>query len=208
MNSRNIDIGRIARALNRKHATPQTSDFDLNAGSPPPAKPLRSAAVLVPLIPRASGLNLVLTKRAAALKHHPGQVAFPGGKIEPGDSTAQTAALREAQEEIGLPPEMATPIGGLPRHATGTGFLVHPFVAEINPQFHPEPDPNEVAEVFEVPLSHVLQPDNFMVQGRVWQGQMRYYFTVPYGPYYIWGATARMLRMFAQLMENSDENNG
>lgn len=208
MTSTDINIGTLSRALSRTKKVSETSDFDLNSGSTPFGKPLRGAAVLVPLIPRPTGLHLILTQRAAALKHHPGQVSFPGGKIEPEDSTAQIAALREADEEIGLSPHMVTPIGSLPAHKTGTGFLVQPFVAKVDPDFHPKPDPNEVAEVFEVPLSHVLTPDNFRIQSRVWQGEMRHYFTVPYGPYYIWGATARMLRMFAELVENTDENIG
>ncbi len=200
MTSITIDLQTLSLALGKDQEASATSDFDLNPNGLAPNKPLRGAAVLVPLIPRKNGLHLILTQRAAALKHHPGQVAFPGGKIEPDDETAQGAALREAHEEIGLAPHLVNPIGCLPPHKTGTGFLVHPFVATVDPDFQPIPDPNEVAEIFEVPLSHVLNPENFTVQGRAWLGEMRHYYTVPYGPYYIWGATARMLRMFAELV--------
>ena len=175
-----------------------SSDFDLNPSFRPPADtPLRPAGVLILADPSAG--TVYLTKRASTLKHHPGQIAFPGGKVDPQDDGQPTAAaLREANEEIGLPPDAATVLGTLSAHQTITGFLVTPVLALLNGPFTPRPEAGEVAEVFTVPLAHVLDPANFLVQSRLWRGTRRYYYTVPYGPYYIWGATARMLRVLAE----------
>jgi 8-oxo-dGTP pyrophosphatase MutT (NUDIX family) len=172
----------------------ESSDFDLNPGSVLPAgRVLRPAAVLVAVW----GDRVVLTKRASHLKHHPGQIAFPGGKVDGGDATHEDAALREAEEEIGLDPASVTIWGRLPAHETVTGFAVTPALAEITGPFTPRPEKGEVEEVFSVPLSHVLDPANFLVEGRMWRGDWRRYYVVPWGPYYIWGATARMLRGLA-----------
>ncbi|WP_136636116.1 CoA pyrophosphatase [Pseudooceanicola onchidii] len=175
-----------------------SSDFDLNGGQSmmPPAK-LRPAGVLVPLIERDGALWVVLTKRTSHLKHHPGQIAFPGGKQEDTDADATAAALREAEEEIGLPQDQVEVLGYLPRHETVSVFSVTPVVARIRDDFRRIPEPGEVEEVFDVPLSHLLDPANYSVEGRRWRGQRRQYFTVPWGPYYIWGATARICRVLA-----------
>ena len=143
-------------------------------------------------------LRLILTKRSSALKHHPGQIAFPGGKVDEGDADVTAAALREAHEEIGLAPENVEVLGTLPGHETVTSFAVTPVLGRIRAAFDPTPEAGEVAEVFTVPLSHVTEIANFSVQYRRWRGQRRYYYTVPYGPYYIWGATARILRGLAE----------
>lgn len=189
-------------ALERALAMPgnRSSDYDLNQGWRPKASaPLRAASVLVPFVPRAGGLAVILTRRAALLKHHPGQVAFPGGKQDPGDPTPLAAALREAEEEIGL--TGVSVIGGLDPHETVTGFTVSPFLGLVPPGFAPVIDRAEVEEVFEVPASFLLDPGNFQVQGRTWQGHLRRYYTIPYGPHYIWGATARILRSLADRMQ-------
>lgn len=178
---------RRARAL----ASGDSSDFDLNpAIQLPPGRKLRPAAVLLAYEP---GKGVWLTKRSSHLKHHPGQIAFPGGKLDPTDASLEAAALREAQEEIGLPPENVHILGTLPAHETVTGFLVTPFVGHIHRPFTARPEAGEVEEVFAVPLSHLIDPAHFTIQSRRWQGQMRRYYTVPWGPYYIWGATARIL---------------
>lgn len=178
-----------------------SSDFDLNPGVKlPENRKLRPAGVLVPIVMASTGPRVILTKRSSALKHHPGQIAFPGGKVDDTDSGVVAAALREAEEEIGLSPSLVNVIGELPFHETVTSFLVTPVVAIVEKPFVPRAEPGEVAEVFSVPLSHVVNPENFMVQGRRWRGQRRYYYTVPYGPYYIWGASARMLHVLAQRM--------
>ena len=197
MDRASVNPAEIERALRARSGG--SSDFDLNPGFRPPAgRRLRPASVLVPLVERGAGMGLVLTRRAALLRHHPGQVAFPGGKQDPEDATPLAAALREAREEIGL--EGATILGALPTHETVTGFVVTPFVALIPAGFVPRIDRAEVDEVFEVPLGHVTDPANFRIEGRLWQGQLRHYYVVPWGPHYIWGATARMLRMLADRM--------
>ncbi|WP_037314656.1 CoA pyrophosphatase [Ruegeria halocynthiae] len=172
-----------------------SSDFDLNPEAVlPEGRKLRPAGVLVPITVFGDTPRLILTKRSSALKHHPGQIAFPGGKQDEGDVDVTATALREAQEEIGLPPEMPEILGHLPAHETVTSFTVTPVVAILRAPFRITSEPGEVDEVFSVPLAHVLDPANYVVESRRWRGQKRYYFTVPYGPYYIWGATARMLR--------------
>jgi 8-oxo-dGTP pyrophosphatase MutT (NUDIX family) len=188
-----LTVPRIRRALEAPAGG--SSDYDLNPGAPRLGpQTLRPASVLVPLVARNRGVSLILTRRAALLKHHPGQVAFPGGKQEPGDPTPLAAALREAEEEIALRPGQVEVLGELDPHETVTSFAVRPFVGLVDPGFRPVPDPGEVEEVFEVPLAFALDPANMQVHGRVWQGVPRRYYVIPYGPHYIWGATARMLK--------------
>lgn len=190
------DEDRLRAALNRP-ARP-SSDFDLNpAIALPPGRVLRPAAVLVPVWLREDGARLILTKRSSHLKHHPGQIAFPGGKVDAGDDGPVGAALREAREEIGLPPDMVTIFGELPTHETVTGFTVTPVLALVRGDFTPVPEAGEVEEAFTVPLSHVLDPVRYAIEKRRWRGEWRRYYAVPYGPYYIWGATARILRGLA-----------
>lgn len=179
-----------------------TSDFDLN----PEARPqdfgeLRQAAVLIALRQTLAGPVVYLTKRSTSLRHHPGQVAFPGGKCEPEDPSPAAAALREAEEEIGLPPKTVSILGQLQPHETVTRFSVMPVVGLVTGDFEPVPDHNEVDEVFTVPLAHFTPTSRFAIERRRWRGAWRSYYTVPYGPYYIWGATARILRDFAIRLE-------
>tara|TARA_B110000908_G_scaffold153342_1_gene189803 strand:- start:248 stop:841 length:594 start_codon:yes stop_codon:yes gene_type:complete len=178
-----------------------SSDFDLNPDFKKPTDGvLRPAGVLAPVIIRDGVAELILTKRSSALKHHPGQIAFPGGKLDENDDDIVAAALREAHEEIGLPPNLVDVLGTLPTHETVTGFQVTPVIGFVREEFVITAEPGEVEEVFFVPLSHVLKEANFSVQSRRWRGQMRSYYAVPYGPYYIWGATARMLRAWTDRM--------
>ncbi|MBV1896482.1 MAG: CoA pyrophosphatase [Rhodobacteraceae bacterium] len=179
-----------------------SSDFDLNPETAlPKGRKLRPAGVLITVDLTLGEPQVFLTKRSSALKHHPGQIAFPGGKQEDTDADVTAAALREAQEEIGLPTDLPKVLGALPIHETVTGFLVTPVVAVLTDSFDIKPDAGEVEEVFRVPLSHLSDPSNYIIQSRRWSGTRRYFFTVPYGPYYIWGATARMLRGLAARME-------
>ncbi len=174
-----------------------TSDYELNPGVFIPTEQTRPAGVLIPIQEHDGELFVILTKRSSALKHHPGQIAFPGGKVDPGDADATAAALRESDEEIGLSPDNVQVLGHLPEHDTVTNFRVRPVVGRVLDPFEFRPEPGEVEEVFRVPLTHLCNVDNYRRQGRRWKGTTRYYHTIPYGPYYIWGATARMCRVLA-----------
>ena len=192
-------IDKIRDVLDRSAG--QTSDFDLNPDVRLPAsRVLRPAGVLAPIVEQEDGLHILLTKRSSALKHHPGQIAFPGGKQDEGDADVIATALREAREEIGLPESNVEILGTMPAHETVTSFTVTPVFGFVRDAFEIIPEPGEVDEVFAVPLTHLLDRDNYLVESRRWRGTRRHYFIVPYGPYYIWGATARMLRAWAEQM--------
>jgi len=189
----------LARALDQHRAG--SSDFDLNPEVALPAvRKLRDAGVLIALQDTSKGLQLILTKRNSALKHHPGQIAFPGGKVDPSDDGQIGAALRESHEEIGLDPANVQVMGTLPAHETVTGFSVTPVLGRVLTDFTPVPEAGEVDEVFTVPFAHVMDVTRYQIQSRLWRGTQRRYFVVPYGPYYIWGATARILRALAERM--------
>ncbi|WP_417817081.1 CoA pyrophosphatase [Tritonibacter scottomollicae] len=191
---------KITKALTRNPEA--TSDFDLNPGTVLPVeRELRSAGVLIGIETFDTVPQVILTKRSSALKHHPGQIAFPGGKVDAGDRDVTDAALREAWEEIALPRDLPRILGQLPAHETVTGFQVTPVVALIERPFEARAEVGEVAEVFRAPLAHVLDIERYQIQSRRWRKTRRHYFTVPFGPYYIWGATARMLRGFASIMD-------
>ena len=184
---------RLTRALPVSR-TAASSDYDLNAGTqPPPATALTPASVLVPLIRERDRWRVVLTRRTTSLKHHPGQVAFPGGKADPGDTDAVDTALREAEEEIGLPRDRVSVLGTAGRHATVTGFEVTPVVGVVAGAFEPRPEKGEVERIFAVPLDFLFDPANTRIEARIWRGRERRYYALPWGPYYIWGATARMI---------------
>jgi len=178
-----------------------SSDYDLNPDvALPEGRKLRPAGVLVALEEHEAGLRLWLTKRSSHLRHHPGQIAFPGGKVESGDPSPAMAALREAREEIALPPENVEILGTLDPHETVTGFLVTPVIARVARPFVPQAEPGEVEEIFTVPFAHVANPARFRIEKRRWRGTWRSYYVAPFGPYYIWGATARILRALSDRM--------
>lgn len=154
----------------------------------------RPASVLVPIVVREE-LQLLLTQRTSHLKEHSGQVAFPGGRAEPGDANVAATALREAQEEIGLAADRVEVIGCLPHYRTGTRYDITPVIALVHPPFDLTPNAGEVADVFEVPLSFLLDPANHERRARPWtNGRLRHFYAMPYQSYFIWGATAAMLR--------------
>lgn len=161
-----------------------------------------AASVLVPLVLRET-LTVLLTQRTDHLSDHAGQISFPGGRVEPDDADATATALREAHEEIGLTSQHVDVLGCLPEYTTGTGFVVTPVVALVHPGFALQPDPNEVAEVFEVPLMHLMDPANHRRHVVEVAGASREFLSMPWDGcnaqgeprrYFIWGATASMLR--------------
>lgn len=167
-------------------------DHDLNPGMRPDTS-LTPAAVLVPLVNRPEGLTAMLTRRTGHLLHHAGQISFPGGHVDPGDETPEETALRETEEETGLDRRHVEIIGRLDQYLTRTGFSITPVVALVEPPFELSPDPNEVEEVFEVPLAFLLDPANHQRHSRQFEGRSRVFYAMPYEGYFIWGATAGML---------------
>lgn len=161
-------------------------------------QPLTPAAVLFPIVLRDSGQTVLLTQRTAHLRDHAGQISFPGGRVEAEDLSPSHTALRETEEEIGLSRERIEILGFLPEYRTGTGFCVTPVVALVQPPFNLQPDPFEVAEVFEVPLAFLLDPVNHQRHSLHYRGALRSYFAMPYGDYFIWGATAGMIRSLSE----------
>jgi 8-oxo-dGTP pyrophosphatase MutT (NUDIX family) len=160
----------------------ERGDHVLNPGLLP-EPPLTPAAVLVPVVDRDDGLTVILTQRTDHLATHPGQVSFPGGHIEPGDDGPEDAALRETEEEVGLARGHVRVLGRLAPYLTRTGYEVIPVVGLVSPPFDIDPDPHEVAEVFEVPLGFLLDPDNHQRHSRMYQGSRRYFYAMPYGGY-------------------------
>jgi 8-oxo-dGTP pyrophosphatase MutT (NUDIX family) len=161
-------------------------------------QPLTPAAVLFPIVLRDAGQTVLLTQRTAHLRDHAGQISFPGGRVEAEDLSPSHTALRETEEEIGLSRERIEILGFLPEYRTGTGFRVTPVVALVQPPFDLQPDPFEVAEVFEVPLAFLLDPANHQRHSLHYRGALRSYFAMPYGDYFIWGATAGMIRSLSE----------
>jgi 8-oxo-dGTP pyrophosphatase MutT (NUDIX family) len=156
-------------------------------------RPIRPAAVLVPIVARVTPMVL-LTQRTAHLKDHAGQISFPGGKIDPSDGSPMAAALREAEEEIGLAAGVIEPIGYLDLYLTTFGFRIVPLVARVAPDFSLTLNRNEVDDAFEVPLDFLMTPDNHQRHSRDWNGLTRHFYAMPFGERYIWGATAGILR--------------
>jgi 8-oxo-dGTP pyrophosphatase MutT (NUDIX family) len=171
------------------------SDYDLSPELVPQIAqaPLAPAAVLVPLVAHAE-LTVLLTQRTEHLRRHAGQIAFPGGRMEPTDKDPLATALREAEEEIGLDPARVEPLGYLDAYRTGTGFRIFPVVALVEPGFTLSLDAREVADAFEVPLSFLMNEANHRTEVRTWQGAERRFYAMPYEQRYIWGATAGIMK--------------
>lgn len=182
-------------------------DHDLNPEFYEAISSLTQAAVLIPIVKREPELTVLLTRRTEHLHDHAGQISFPGGRIEPEDADAPAAALRETEEEVGLPSQYVEVVGRLDTYVTRTGFEVAPLVGLVTPPFSLTPDEFEVAEVFEVPLGFLLDPANRRIDSRVYRGKRRHFYAFPYRDYYIWGATAGMLVNLAEIL-SSDEAAG
>ena len=203
------------RALARRglHAAPSPAIFDPRSGKAfgpsdwdlnPELKsdlavmaPPRPAAVLVPIMLRPN-LTVLLTQRSNDMPSHPGQISFPGGKVDDCDADPLACAIREAHEEIGLTPDLVEPLGYLDSYRTGTGFQITPVVAFVRPDFPSVLDPREVLEMFEVPLSFLMSEANHQKASREWRGRQRSFYAMPYEGRYIWGATAGMLKNMHQ----------
>jgi len=175
--------------------TPSHGDHDLDPmiRAIAEVRPIRPAAVLVPIVDRADPAVL-LTQRTAHLPDHAGQISFPGGKIDPQDATPLAAAIREAQEEIGLEARFVEPLGYLDLYMTTLGYRIVPTVARVAPGFKLTLSPHEVEDAFEVPLAFLMEPVNHQQHRREWKGMQRTFYAIPFGDRYIWGVTAGILR--------------
>ena len=181
-------------SLDSSSGRPRFSDFDLNPDAPRLDSPLRPAAVLIPVVDHVDGPTLLLTRRSDSLTSHTGQIAFPGGRLDPGETVVQ-AALREAEEEVGLSPDHVEPLGLSDAYETVTGFLVTPVVAWVRPGFTLKTDPREVADAFETPWDFLMDEANHRREFYdAPDGTRRWFWAMPWGERYIWGATAGMLR--------------
>jgi 8-oxo-dGTP pyrophosphatase MutT (NUDIX family) len=193
-----IDIDRLRASLLREpaHGEPVREQ---GSGD----QVLAPAAVLFPIVERDDGHTVLLTQRTAHLRDHAGQVSFPGGRVEAGDSSPVHTALRETEEEIGLGREHVEVLGFLPEYLTSTGFAVTPVVALVRPPFKLAVDPFEVAEAFEVPLAFLLDPANHKRHSLHYRGALHHFFAMPYGDYFIWGATAGMIRALSERLQGN-----
>ena len=184
-----VDLERLRASL---LSVPGADEFVQEDGGE--GLPLTPAAVLFPIVLRDEGHTVLLTQRTAHLRDHAGQISFPGGRVEEEDPSPVATALRETEEEIGLSRAHVEILGYLPEYRTGTGFRVTPVVALVKPPFELALDAFEVAEAFEVPLSFLLDPANHQRHSLHYRGALRHFFAMPYGDYFIWGATAGMIR--------------
>ncbi|MGH6620607.1 MAG: CoA pyrophosphatase [Alphaproteobacteria bacterium] len=194
-------VGRWASGMSREERM-ERGDHDLNPGMAKPTE-LVQAAVLVPIVERREGLTVLLTQRTDHLSAHAGQISFPGGRLEATDASLEAAALRETEEEVGLTRDRIEVVGQLDLYVTRTGFEVTPVVGIVTPPFALTPDPFEVADVFEVPLSFIIDPANHLKQSRQHNGIQRQFYVLPYDDRYIWGATAGMLVNLSEVLRKA-----
>jgi 8-oxo-dGTP pyrophosphatase MutT (NUDIX family) len=198
---------RVRRSLGRPEVWSQDFSREIDVPYPGRQDSLVPAAVLIALVSRPQEISILLTQRAAHLYDHAGQISFPGGCIEAQDRSPVAAALREAQEEIGLPANDVEVLGSMPSYLTATGFSIVPVVSLVQPNFTMTPDAFEVAAVFEVPLAFITDPANHrLYQLELPDGQQRQYYAMSWGEYFIWGATAGMLRNLYHLLRIAVSN--
>lgn len=183
-----------------RRAPPPPETLDLHAISLKEGTRVTEAAVLVPLVNRAAGVQVLLTQRTEHLRDHAGQISFPGGRVEPGDADREATALREMTEEIGLAADHVTLLGRLPGYEIPSGFRITPVVGWIEPPFAVAPDPFEVADIFEAPLDYFLDPANYQRREYHFRDRHRHYLAIPYDGRYIWGATAGMLYSLCRML--------
>jgi len=196
-----LDPKRLAERLARADELLHTYEHDIwHQQSIAPGQTAKHAAVLVPLVERTSGTQVLFTQRTSHLHDHAGQICFPGGRVEPQDRDRADTALRETEEEIGLSRNAIEVLGVLPDYEMQSGFRISPVVGWIRPPYATRLDRFEVQDVFEVPLAHFLVPENYQRRRYVFEGLDRRYLAIPYGGRYIWGATAGMLYTLYQLL--------
>ncbi|MEP7067983.1 MAG: CoA pyrophosphatase [Usitatibacter sp.] len=193
-----------ADIVSRLAASPPLEDLltadDLEKQHEAAKLPLKPAAVLLLVVNHPGDPTVVFTQRTAHLSDHGGQISFPGGRTDEGDGNPERTALREAEEEVGIPPERIEILGRLPEYRTVTGYCVTPIVGWAEPPLNFRPDPHEVADVFEVPLAFLLDAGNHRHESAFFRGRQRKYWAMPYGERFIWGATAGMLVTFHRIL--------
>ena len=194
------ELRRRVLAYQAHRSTERRFDFEDNSDVFVSEEEMKPAAVLVPIVARPTP-TVLLTRRLDTMRSHAGQVAFPGGRMDPEDSDAVAAALREAHEEAAIPSHHVEVVGLLDDFRTGTGYRITPVVGIIPPDLPLAPAEAEVAALFEVPLAHILEPANHLVKSAVFHGRERRYYVIDYQQHYIWGVTAAMIVNFAKTLE-------
>ena len=190
------EFRRRASSVTRHFGGDDHGDHRLNPGSAAGIRDraIKPAAVLFGVVDRPEGATVLLTQRTEALRAHSGQIAFPGGRIDDGDETPEHAALREAEEEIGLGASQIEIVGRLPEYLTGSGYGIVPVLAIVDPRHRLTLNPHEVADTFETPLAFLMDDANWTRASRVWEGRERFFWTVPWRERTIWGVTAGIIR--------------
>lgn len=190
------DFRRRASAERAPHGVTDYGDHRLNPDLAPlfVHDRLRDAAVLIPVVDHGGEASVILTKRAEKLRSHSGQIAFPGGRLDPTDPTPEDAALRETEEEIGLTADYIEIVGRMPDYVSGSGFRIVPVLSVVRPGFLLTLNQDEVDDAFEVPLGFLMNPANHNRESRVWQDKERFFYTMPFDDRYIWGVTAGIIR--------------
>lgn len=179
---------------------PAGNPLDLHMGEIPEGMVIKEAAVLVPLVKRQQEIHLLFTQRTTHLNAHAGQISFPGGRVEPADQDRGVTALRETEEEIGLPRHKVRVLGHLPEYSIPSGFRITPVIGWIDSPFTTKADPYEVADIFEAPLSHFLDESRYLRHEYHFNGRHRHYVAISYSGRYFWGATAGMLLSLARCL--------